>query len=148
MSLDSINNIQVQSVILDTVQKKESPVKSSMSVFTTVNMGPRSGGGSQSSFDNLRVRVVVSYGRDSCQMMDYLTQRMQEYKSLSRKNPGFGLKLPPSRYISLISCKNPVHFLPTPAREQPLELYLKRNILTEATAKNCPQRWLCMMLHY
>lgn len=117
MSIKAIKNIQIQSTTLDSDHHS-----STMSVFPTMEIDPAAGHGTNSSFSNIRLRVVACYGKHSCQVMDYLSQRFNEYKGLTVTSPSFGVSVAPANFVSFLKadlsnkslgeeCDDPYDFL-------------------------------------
>ena len=101
MSINAVRNVTIQSVTLD-ANNKTSAVKSHMSVFPLVEINPTAGSGTGSDFSNIRIRVVVSYSKHSCQMIDYISQRFSEYQGLKEVSPLFGTTVAPANFVSFL----------------------------------------------
>jgi hypothetical protein len=52
--------------------------------------------------EDLRIRIVASYDKKSSQLIDYATQRSNEYLFLEKQNPLFRLDPPANEYISFL----------------------------------------------
>ena len=78
MSIKIIKNTKVESVTLDNSKDNKSDIKSTMSVFPSITVDSTAGHGRGSVFSKIRLRIIVSYGKHSCQILDYLSQRFNE----------------------------------------------------------------------
>ena len=61
MSIKVVKNIEIQNTTLDSEKNL-----STMSVFPTMEIDPSAGHGTNSTFSNIRIRIVVCYGKHSC----------------------------------------------------------------------------------
>ena len=49
--------------------------------------------------EDLRVRIVASYSKKSCQLIDYVTQRTNEYLINEKENSQFKREIPANKYV-------------------------------------------------
>ena len=144
MSIRMIKDIEINSVTLDSTDKKESGTKSTMSVFSSFRLTPKSKSSGHLSFSNVRMRVVASYGKHSSEVMDFITQRIQEYKGLQKQDGKFSAKVPAPQFISFMkgdfstksadkSCEDFYDFL---EESQPLSPYSSKMAAVQLMFKN------------
>ena len=95
MTIGSIKKLHINSITLDADSKE------SMTLFGALELDPSSGIGF-GDFSRVRARIIVSYNPHTCRTMDYLSQRIQEYKKISSENPKFSAQITPPQYVSYL----------------------------------------------
>ena len=95
MSIGSIKKLHINSVTLDPDSKE------SLTLFGALEIDPSSVGGF-GDFSKVRARIIISYNPQTCKTMDYLSQRIQEYKKISSYHPKFSAEITPPQYISFL----------------------------------------------